>query len=527
MSAGRTTRPWDEGQRTFWKRVQIVFGLLLVANLGKTALAAASTFIYFMGSSMPSAIALIVTQLFFPMLCVLVYAALYFAVWERNRKLDKRAATGTVEEVHRDSMHPLDRVQMVARAHAFKEVAADFYRKERIRVKQKRYDVSQFDDLHALASVQEQASFYATELDKYMSLTEPDDEQNMILTMRTPTGKSDADLLAMTDKIASELELIRAEPLADNAQKGQVEMLLLKTSPLNRHLPELEAPVLHMTPEQMADPYYVLPVAIDSRGNPWGTPIFQLASGGQRMLTTGASGSGKSSIFTQHLLQAVLCEWVEVWIIDGKGSEFGMFEPYADRFASTPQESKELLKDWADEGRRLSSILKVNKSKGKKRLSQALNPYDDGEKLRLFGWDEIFGLQDDLGKTDFGEMMSNLNNTTSQGRSRGQTHLVSAQTVPVSSFPGSIRSNFDGKMGARAANPTDATLSGFTAEDLIAPHYIGGKPDLETGMYNTVGQFATKGLGDPTYIKGYFVGPHTIQNLLFNMANGEMMKLTD
>lgn len=385
------------------------------------------------------------------------------------------------------------------------------------------------------ADIDRETSFYTPEdwtiffsgvLGQAISITEPDSDENRILTVRVPTGKTDNDALQLAEPLESALELLRVEPLADRPVKGTVEMMLVRKSPLDRHLPALEAPVLHMTKEQMADPYYVLPVGIDSRGKPWGAPLFQLGAGGQRIKTSGASGSGKSSAFKQHVLQAVKCDNVRVFLIDGKGSELGEFDSYAQQVAKTGEQALELLKYWNEYGIERSSILDAKKKKGGARLSETLNPDDDDEPLALLAWDEPFAVQTEL-DGDWKKAMAYYRSSVSQGRSRGMTHLLSGQTFPTELIPGSIRGNFDGTMGARSANPTDSEMSGFTKDDIVVPHKIKGEPDLATGMFSTVGQFATKGLGAPTYVKSYYVAPFIMREHLFRLTNAEVMKLTD
>lgn len=504
---------------------QILLGIAIVVSLTSSLSSLLLAFQWFLAGSVVLAFGAVVSALLVPGVLGVIYYFLY--IRGKSGKGTKNGTESSGDQGSEAFYERLEKVQLVARELAYKDVANTQYRKKRVELKQQGYDPAQFDDLATLWSEKEAVDFYAPIMNQYVSMTELDEEGNSTLFLQVPDGKKPSDVRDMAPYIASSLDLLRAEPLASGSTQKQVEMLLLQTSPLNRHLPEMEAPVLHMTKEQMEDPYCIVPVAIDSRGNQWGTSLFQLGSGGQRILTSGASGSGKSSIFTQHIMQAVMCDNAEVWLIDGKGSELGMFEDYATRSATTPEEALQLSRDWVEDGTRRSSKLRAQKAKGKKRYSQVLNPIDDDEPVALFGWDEVLGLQGLMDKKDWLELIDNLTITTTLGRSRSQTHLVAGQSFPTTAFPQIIRGNFDGKIAARAANASDAAMVGFTESDIVAPQYIGGSADPRTGMFSTVGQFATKGLGDPTYIKGYFLDPSTIQEHLFRLALGEVMRITE
>lgn len=317
-----------------------------------------------------------------------------------------------------------------------------------------------------------------------------------------PRNFADVDLLREMDVYQSALNLVRTTPLDDDPRAGFVTVLLCEVDPLEAHLDGLSAPVFHMTKEQECDPFHWLPVGIDSNGQPLERPMFLEEVGSVRSLTSGGSGTGKSSIFVQQLLQSVLNPNIDVLIMDNKGSEFFMFAPYVRHYGTTVEDFWEQIQILENEVKMRSLVLR---EAGDTQWS-----LKHGNFIR-WSMDELVLLISRLdtgkGPGSVNDFNSRIGGITSVGRSLGIGVDFSSQTWKSGVLPTEIRDvHFNLKTGFRADTLQESVYLGFTSEDMVRPDLIRGNL-LKSGRDSSAGQFATTGLGAATYGKSYYLDP--------------------
>jgi hypothetical protein len=342
-----------------------------------------------------------------------------------------------------------------------------------------------------------------------------------------PLGWTDEQFMHVAPPILkSGLHLLNVVPLDLDARGGFVTLLLCELSPLDAHLESADAPVLNMTKEQMHDPYYWLPVGIDANAQVFEMPMFLKEGGAIRQLVSGESGAGKSSIIGQQILQASLNPYIDVFITDGKGSEFGMFEPYAVSFVSQPRDKTKgifaQLEQLETEVARRAQVLAANKASQTERFSTAWNAYDDGN-LLLWALDEIGIIGNGMDKKSYELFQDKLYSILSVGRSLGIAAIFSSQTWKSDLLKTQTRDNcFDVSTGFKLNSLVDSGYLGFDSSDSVRPDLIPGRL-LKSGRWSSVGQFAIRGLRQ-TYGKSFFVNDAQIKAALSRI---EPVKVSD
>lgn len=332
------------------------------------------------------------------------------------------------------------------------------------------------------------------------------------LEMATPIGRSDTDVMALMPDIAAALRLENVLDLDDDPRAGVVAVMLCFTSPLVSDLDASQAEVLNLSEQQRNDPFHWLTVGVDGGGRPFALPLFLLEGGSVRTLTAGMSGSGKSSIVRQQLLQATLNPNITVVVVDGKGSEFADFGPHIEKYASNKAEFFEVLRFLEDEVRRRGEELRRNKLQQTTRLSNSWNHHDDG-KFLLWVWDEIGVILAGLTAKENVEVQARLYGVLSVARSLGIAVILSSQTFRSDILDTKTRDNcFDLAIAFRTTSPQESQYLGFSLEDDIRPDKIRGEV-LPSGRTSSVGQFATQGIRR-TYGKSFFITDNQIRQEL-------------
>lgn len=337
----------------------------------------------------------------------------------------------------------------------------------------------------------------------------------MRVDFTTPMGQPDESIMKVLPVFSAGLQLQSIVPLPDeNAFDGVVSVLMCRTSPLETVLDGSKAPVLHLG-ANVADPFHWLPVGVDANGSAYEVPLFLQEGGAVRQLCAGMSGSGKSSIVRQQLVQAVLNPSIDVAITDGKGSEFGLFAPYVQSFTRNPN-AKEFfaqLRWLEDERDRRANILSHNKDVQTDRFSQSWNPFDDGNFL-LWVWDELGVVLAGLSPQQKTEAQTRLYGLLSVGRSLGIGCILSSQTFKADILSTQIRDNcFDVSLGFKMNGMQEGAYIGFGVEDEVNPARIKGKI-LKSGKSATVGTFAMKGIDRNAYGRSYFITDAQIKSAL-------------
>ncbi|WMY79204.1 hypothetical protein [Citricoccus sp. I39-566] len=330
----------------------------------------------------------------------------------------------------------------------------------------------------------------------------------------TPPGFDDEQVIKTFAKFRAALGLKETihQP-DDDAGDGRVLVLFCWASPLDEVLDGYDAPVLHMTEDERNNPYHWLTVGVSADGSPFRLPLFMTDLGAVRQMTAGASGSGKSSIINQQMAQAVLCPSIELMVLDGKGSEFGAFRPYVQKFGTTPKDFWAQLKYLEQERVRRAEILERNKMTGEDRLSTAWNPVDDGPFL-LWVWDELGAIMGGFDGSQRMEAMGRLYGVLSVARSLGIGVIFSSQTFKSDILSTQVRDNcFDIAVGFKMNSTQEALYIGFESEDVVRPDLIRGKL-LESGRSSTVGTFAMTGMGKPSFGKSYHLPGPAIASVL-------------
>lgn len=333
------------------------------------------------------------------------------------------------------------------------------------------------------------------------------------LKLKTPIGRSDKDVMSLMPDIAAALRLQTILELDDDPRAGVVVVVLGLISPLDTDLDGSQAQVLNLTPYERTDPYLWLEVGVDAGGHPFSVPLFLEEGGSVRSLHAGTSGAGKSSIVRQQLLQATLNPFIDVVVVDGKGSEFGDFEPHISMYATNKVQFFDVLRFLEDEVKRRGQVLNENKRQAWERFSNSWNNHDDGNFL-LFVWDEIGVILAGLPMKETIEVQSRLYGVFSVARSLGISVILSSQTFRSDILDTKTRDNcFDLAIGFKTNSPQESNYLGFSLEDDIRPDKIAGKL-LKTGRTSSVGQFASRGVRN-AYGKSFFITDNQIREALF------------
>jgi hypothetical protein len=329
----------------------------------------------------------------------------------------------------------------------------------------------------------------------------------------TPMGQPDKAVLDVMPVFTSGLMLSSYIHLPDeNPNDGVVSLLLCRRDPLLSVLDSSKAPVLHLTEEEKRNPFHWLPIGVDAMGSGFEVPLFLEEGGSVRQMCAGASGSGKSSIIKQQLLQAILCPSIEVIIMDGKQSEFGLFEPYADKFGRSVKDFWAQLNYLKSEIDRRGKVLNQNKLTQEDRFSLSWNHIDDGPFIVWF-WDELGAVLNSMKGAEKQEAYEKLYAVLSVARSLGIGAVFSSQTFKTTILPSDIRDNtFDLALSFKVNTPQEASYLGFEPGEEVNPSKIGGRM-LKSGRFSTVGTFATVGLAN-AFGRSYYVSDRQLRHAL-------------
>lgn len=329
-----------------------------------------------------------------------------------------------------------------------------------------------------------------------------------------PEGMTDNEFMRLVvPEFEAALHFVRVVPLDLDARAGFVSVLFCESNPLDSDLVSADAPVLNMTKEELNNPYAWLGVGIDSLARPFEIPMFLEEGGSVRMLTAGASGSGKSSIVRQKLLFAVQNPFIDVFIMDGKGSEFGLFREYVQSYETTLDGCMTQLEMLEAEVSRRAEILSYNKETQTERFSSSWNPQDDGQ-LLYWLWDELGAVMGRINTAaEKKKMFDRIYGITSIARSLGIAVEFSSQTFKADLLETRTRDNcFDVKLSFKQETLQEAMYIGFDSDDTVRPDLISGQL-LRSGRWSSVGQFATKGLGS-TFGKSFYITDSQIKAAL-------------
>ena len=342
----------------------------------------------------------------------------------------------------------------------------------------------------------------------------------MKVELSTPVGQDDSAIIKLLPKFRSSLRLAETIILADESPyDGVVTVLFCQKSPL-KNIPDGDSsPVLHLSETEKRDPYLWLPVGVDATGGAYEVPLFLKEGGSVRQLCAGASGSGKSSIVRQQLLQAVLNPNIDVAIFDGKqGAEFFLFRDYVQQWGdnSNPKDFWESLRFIESEIKRRGGVLRENKLSQSDRTSSAWNSTDDGNFL-LWVWDEIGATMSQFDTKEKHEAQQRLYGVLSVARSLGVGVIISSQTFKSDLLPTQIRDNcFDVSLGFKMNSAQEASYIGFDPADEISPASIQGNM-LKSGTYDSVGTFAMKGIDRNAFGRSYYISDKHIRNALASL----------
>lgn len=346
------------------------------------------------------------------------------------------------------------------------------------------------------------------------------------IVMVNPSHTSDQQVIdAVQGRLTSTLKAYRSTVDHDDSPNdGRVTFRVLSDNPLASSLSG-PAPVLSLTKAALDNPYSWLNVGISEDGSPAKIPLYLKEGGAVRALHSGTSGSGKSSVFTQLLLKAVLCPYIETCLIDGKGgSEFPLFKNHVERYAVDAKDFWEVINYLNSECDRRSALLAEHKLTQTGRLSDAWSHLDDGPLIAFF-WDEM-GFLGGMSPSQQSEAQRKIFQIVSRCRSLGISVTISSQSFRSDLLDTSSRNNFDARLGYSNSRQ-EALYLGFSiaSDNEISPANIGGSL-LPSGKLSTVGVFAMSGLGADIYSRSYYMSQEQIKDRLTKITSADTPTLS-
>jgi hypothetical protein len=307
-------------------------------------------------------------------------------------------------------------------------------------------------------------------------------------------------------------------------RSGFVTLRIMQRDPLAVAFPEEETPLLHLTREQLEDPYFPLGIGRDMDGELLTRQTFTQNYGSNRTLTLGESGTGKSSVINQVLCFDAVNPHIDLVICDGKGSEFAEFRPYAKRYWARTDNGptggtegfKAVMEFMKEEIARRGQVLSHNKATQDDRYSEVWNHIDDGPYLHWV-WDELIATESNMEKNELRDLQLDILSITSVGRSLGVGVDFSSQSYRKEILDTPARDNtFNQSMSFKVKSQYEASNLGFTAEMEYHPakikgHWLKNGDFSGAGLYIHVGQTTTEA-------RSYFLKRLTIRAFLEKWA---------
>jgi hypothetical protein len=300
---------------------------------------------------------------------------------------------------------------------------------------------------------------------------------------RTPTGKSDEELMLQMPMLGSALDVYRISPKDLDSNMGTVEVLFVMKNQLKADLRPEDTPVLHESASDLVSKHHFVGIARDEEGALVSIPLVTI-DGTPRILVGGMSGSGKSGVPEQLGIHAMRSPHIASFVVDPK-KERGHWAPYCESYASDADSAMELMKyayqkmKWRND--RLDEIKEADPF-APREFPNMLNGIDDGlEGAYIFLFiDEIIMLINDMTPAQREEFESLLKALATTGRTGGVIIVVSSQSYRATDFPTVIKNQFSQSIFHRVSSFFEATTGGWTATDTVRPDLISGRMAEDT-----------------------------------------------
>ncbi len=209
-------------------------------------------------------------------------------------------------------------------------------------------------------------------------------------------------------------------------------------------------------------------VGYSSTGEPVTLPLFE-----KSFLVAGSPGSGKSGGLAQILAATALMRDVELWLVDAKkGAEQARWSPCAKRFATTPQEAREMLTD-------LVSIMDERYDVLREQGQSKITPGPDAPVIVVI-IDEISRITG-AGGAEAKEANRLLRELVQVGRAAGVVPIFCSQKTDATTIDTNVRDNMAYRIAYRCGTEAQAitVLGDEAVRNLGADaHKLGDTPGV-------------------------------------------------
>lgn len=340
------------------------------------------------------------------------------------------------------------------------------------------------------------------------------------VAFKTPKNKTDEDILKLMPMIRDQIGAFAWTEDLEHSRSGMSYILFtdkdyladtITTSPLigDGHLPK---PFLE-------DFGARVPLGKDTFGRTIYLNLITPGVGATNWKVQGDTGAGKLSISKAVIDYCIgFPDLFDLVVFDGKGDEFTHFKDFCLMYGTTKLDFFEQQRYIAERGQEHSFRLAENKAMGLPRRHEFYNPWDDGGKFLVVIEDERMTILSTLKMNEVDKFYQDEYAIYSVSRSRGISGVKSSQIFKSEVMSVATRNQcFKGLVSGAIASSSDSLLSGFTADDEVAPHKIRGKLTA-TGM-SSAGLMVMAGVHEPTYFKSVYLGREKEISYLKSLAD--------
>lgn len=336
-----------------------------------------------------------------------------------------------------------------------------------------------------------------------------DGGQRYEVAFKTPAGKTDADILKLMPMVRDQIGAFAWTEDMEKFRSGMTYVLFTDKDYLSDTI--TETPLLgdSYLPCPFKEDYAArVPLGADVFGRTMYMDLFTPGRGGTNWLVQGDTGAGKLSI-SKAVVDYCLKfpDLFDLVIFDGKGNEFRHYEEYALMYGTTNADFFEQQRYITKRIAEHSELVAEHSADGRYREHEFFNPWDDGGKFLVVIEDERMRVLSTLKMKELDDFFNTEYANYSVSRSMGVAAVKSSQifktTSPEVITAGTRNQCFAGLISGKVSRVSDSLLSGFTAEDEVAPHKIKGVM-TEKGL-SSAGLMVIAGVQENTFFKSVYL----------------------